>query len=276
MPEFVPLKDDKKENSPKPENGNSNVSEVQKAKDAAEIQKYKTMQIEEQRKATFAENDIKDTADLKTKTATLTEKETKLAKDFMDFENKKSLEMSEIQKQKAEYERRLSELAKREQDLSTRIRNVELRERLVGEREQLMNSVEKLKLAEKDQQNTLVEQLKKSFPQVADLIEDNADILDRAGFHNFADGVFDDLEKMRKWHSNNIADHAQTMLSWLTEQVEGCNSKAVLMAQNPKAYSQKSWDTVVDNLESVYGIMPFLNQQQQEQGIEPLPKRNRG
>lgn len=269
MPEFVPLKDDKKETTPKPENGNNQVvSEVQKAKDAAEIQKYKTMQIEEQRKATFAENDIKDTTDLKTKTATLTEKETKLAKDFMDFENKKSLEISEIQKQKAEYERRLSELAKREQDLSTRIRNVELRERLVGEREQLMNSVEKLKLIEKDKESTLVEQLKKSFPQVADLMEDNADILDRAGFHGFADGVFEDIDKMRGWHKNNIADHAQTMVEWLKEQAEGCNSKAVLMAQNPKVYSQKSWDLVVDNLETVYGIMPFLNQQQQEQGIE--------
>ncbi len=89
MPKFVPIDETNKQGKQSAEQaGEGSTSEVQKAKDAAEIQKHDTERIKAQREAVFAENDIKDTEDLKTSQSVATEKENKLSKDFMEFENK--------------------------------------------------------------------------------------------------------------------------------------------------------------------------------------------
>jgi hypothetical protein len=233
-------------------------SAIDTAREAAEIQKYETERIELQRQAVFAQNDIKDTEDLRTRLNVVTERENKLAKDFMDFGNKKSIELSEVQKLKADLERRLAELVKREQDLSTRTKNVELREKLVVEREDLMNSVEKLKLEDDIKQNSLSERLKRTFPKIATLMRDNSDILDKAGFHNLADGLWVEVGTMEKWSQEGVDGHMEAMIAWLKEEVLDCNKKAVLMARNQNSYAKQDWDNIVDNLEDIYKLLSEL------------------
>ncbi len=232
------------------------VSPLQKAKDAAEIQRHETERVKAQREAVFAENDIKDTADLKIRLGAVTERESQLGKEKYDWENKKATEQSEIQKLKAEHERRLAELVKREQDLATRTKNVELREKLVKEREDLMNSVERQKLDETEKYNSLVERLRRAFPQIMQLLNDNADILDKVGFQNFADDLWDELTQMRKWAKNDIGKHCNVMVEWLRGEVEDCNQKAVAMSRNKQQYSDLDWNMVVDNLEGIYRLLP--------------------
>ncbi len=159
---------------------------------------------------------------------------------------------------KAEQERRLVELVKREQDLASRIKNIELREQLVAEREQLMNSVERQKLEETEIYNSLIEQLRRIFPKISALLSDNANILIRAGFHNFGDGLWDELETMQKWYKDDLGKHCDTMIEWMKGEVEDCNNKAVVMAQNPKQYGEKMHNLVVDNLESIYELLPDI------------------
>jgi len=65
MPKFTPI--EQTEEKERTSTDKSSVSDVQKAKDAAEIQKYETERIEAQKQAVFAENDIKSTEDLQAK-----------------------------------------------------------------------------------------------------------------------------------------------------------------------------------------------------------------
>ncbi len=242
------------------ENNNTSVqsAEIQKAKDALEIQKLETERIELQRQAEFAKNDIKDSSDLKSRMATLAEKENKLAKDIIELESQKTLELSEAQKLKAEQDRKLSELIKREQDLATRIKNVERRESLVKERENLMNSVEQQKLKETETYNSLSEQLKRNFPQVVKLMADNANALESVGFLAFADSLWEEIETMKKWAKNDINSHTNAIIGWLKGEVEECNETAVAMSRSPKQYNESSWNSIVDNLEAIYKLLPAV------------------
>ncbi len=257
MGKFVPVEGEG--DSPLEEQaGKETTSEIQKAKEAAEVKKYKAQEVESERQIAFAQSDIKDTAELKARLAVVTEKENKLAKDFMDFENKKATQFSELQKLKAEHERKVAEFVKREQDLVSRTTNVEIREKLVQEREDLMNSVEKQNLEETEKRNSLLERLKQAFPQIVGLLGDNANVLIRVGFRNFGYDLWDDIEQMQKWAKNDIGEHCESMVSWLKEEVEDCNKKAVLMARSPQQYSESVWNGVVDNLEEIYKLLPEL------------------
>ena len=181
-----------------PPKGETSADVLRKAKEAVDVQKYETERIELQRKATFAENDIKDTKDLKDKLKIVLEREAQLGKEKYDWDAKKAIEQSEIQKQKAELERKISELNKRAQDVAAREANVELREKLVGEREELMSSVERQKLEETEEYNSLVEQVKRSFPRISTLIIQNANILIQAGFHSLGGSLWDGIEIIYK------------------------------------------------------------------------------
>lgn len=253
MPEFVSLE---KQNQDKPKV--DSTSDVQKAKDAAEIQKHETERIKSQREAVLAENDIKDSQDLKAKLATVTERETKLAKDFMDFENKRMATLSDLQKQKAELDRRNTDLTTKERDLLLREKNAELREKLVKEREELMTSVEQQKLAEADAAKSIENQLKHNFPRIAKLLNECANLIDQSGFHGMADGLWEELETMFKWSQNDITKHKDVMIQWLKEEVEDCNQKAVMMSRSPQQYPESLWNTIVDNLEEIYKLIPTL------------------
>jgi len=259
MREFVPIEKSEEGNSQLAKQGDKNpVSDIQKVKDASEIQKYETERVELRRQAVFAENDIKDTEDLQTKIAEVAEKETQLAKDYMAFENKKATELSEIQKHKAELEQKDAELNKKAQDIASREANVELRERLVAEREELMNSVERQELQETEKYNSLVEQLKRSFSQISALLGDNANILIKAGFRRFGHHLWDEIEQMEDWNKNDLGGHCDTIVEWMKGEVDGCNKKAVLMARNPKQYGENAHNRIVDNLEEIYELLPVL------------------
>lgn len=258
MPEFVPIDRGRTPEITGGKSTETSTSEVQKAKDAAEIQKYETQRIEEKRKAVLAESDIKDAGDLKTRLLAVAEKETQLARDFMAFDNRKATELSEVQKLKAEQERKLAELTKREQDMTARIQNVAIREKLVEEREELMNETEKQHLEALEKQQSLVEQLKRGFPRIKNIMADNADILIQAGFTDFGYDLLDELDELVRWSKNDIGKHCQKIVASLRDAVEDCNQQAVAMARNPKAYDQRMWDGIVDNLEVVYKLLPVL------------------
>jgi len=259
MREFVPIEKSKEENNPPIEQADKPlISDVQKAKEAAEIQKYETERVESQRQAVFAENDIKDTDDLQVKITEVADKETQLAKDYMAFENKKATELSEIQKHKAELEQKTAELNKKAQDVAGREVNVELREQLVAEREELMNSVERQELQETEKHNSLVEQLKRGFSQISNLLGENANILIKAGFRKLGYGLWDEIEQMEDWNKNDIGGHCDTIVKWMKDEVDDCNKKAVLMARDPKQYGENTHNRIVDNLEEIYELLPVL------------------
>lgn len=245
-------------NQPTEQANNPPVSDIQKAKDASEIQKYETERVESQRQAVFAQNDIKDTEDLQAKIKEVADKETQLAKDYMAFENKKATELSEIQKQKAELEQKDAELNKKAQDIAGREANVELREQLATEREELMNSVERQELQETEKYNLLVEQLKRSFSQISNLLGANANILIKAGFRKLGHHLWDEIEQMEDWNKNDLGGHCDTIVEWMKGEVDDCNKKAVLMARNPQQYGENTHNRIVDNLEEIYELLPVL------------------
>lgn len=254
---FVPL-DDEKEKEGKPEAEDSK-DEVEKARESAEIQKYETEKIELKRKAVFAENDIKDSEDLKDKITEVTEKEFKLNTDRIEFENKKAVEMSAINKQKAELDQKGVELDKREQMINEREKDIGARETLVAEREDLMTSIERQKLKEQEEYNSLTERLTRNYTPIISLMGKNANILIKAGFNRLGNGIWDEIEEMGRWKQNGgVEQYTDAMVVWLKGEVEDCNKKAVEMARLPKQYSQSSWDKIVDNLEEIYKILPEL------------------
>jgi len=264
QPQFEPLDEKEKENTEGKE-----ASAVQKAKDAAEIQKYETERVEAQRQAKFALSDIKDTEDLQVKIKEVAERESQLEVATSEFENKKAKELSEIQKQKAELEQKKAVLNKWEAELTSRTRDISLREQLITDREELMNSVEKQKLEEVEKYNSLVEQLKREFPRIVALLGDNANVLIKAGFKKLGYGLWDEIEQMESWYKNDIGGHCNVMVKWLREEIDDCNKKAVEMAHKPRDYSQKTWDKIVDNLEAIYKIMPDLRPEYLPKDDEP-------
>ena len=262
MPQFTPLDEIEKKNSPPIEQGGKVSTappvEVQKAKDAAEIQKHETERIKAKQEAVFVENNIKDAEDLANRLRVVAEREAELSKKMIEFDSQKSTVLSEVQKQKAEYEQKTAESNKKEQELIARTQNVAIREKLITEREELLNSVELQKLEETENYNSLVEQLGREFPKISALMGDNANLLIRGGFKQLGRELWDEIETMERWSKNDLKGHCDIIVEWITGQVEDCNRKAVTMARRPQEFSETTWNTIVDNLERIYNLMPVL------------------
>lgn len=253
---FIPV-GESQDGQPAEEN-KEEKSIVEQARESAEVQKYETERIEAQQRAIFAQNTIKDTEDLAARLTEVSERESKLGRDVLEFENRKATELSEIQKHEAELKEQDAELKKRAQELANREANVQLREKLVSDREALMTDVEKKELNKTEKYNSLTEQLKRSFSQVILLMSANANILIKAGFRGVGNGLWDEIEQMQEWHNNGIEDYCDTIVEWLKEEVVECNDKAVVMARNPKQYGEVSHNRIVDNLERIYELLPAL------------------
>lgn len=257
MAEFTPLeKPEGKQVDGKAEK--ASMTEVEKAKEAAEVQKYETEKVKAKQEAVFAENNIRNADELKGKLESVSLKEADLGNERYEWNNQKATEQSEIQKQKAEIERSLVELNKRAQALANREANAEVREQLVQEREALMNSVERQKLEETEKYNSLTEQLKRTFPKLVALIGENANVLIKSGFHKLGYGLWDEIETMEKWGKNDMGKHCETIVEWMKGEVEDCNKTAVSMSRNPKQYGDTMHNVVVDNLEKIYELLPVL------------------
>lgn len=261
---FVPIDKENKENG-------GDHSSVDKAKESAEIQKYETERIEQKRLAVLAENDIKDTEDLRVKIAEQAEKEAKLKQEMAEFENKKAIELSEIAKQKSELAQQKAELDKRIRDAEIREQQVALREKLVQDREEIYDDIDRKNAKKQEEYNSLKEQLKRGFPELIKLIAHNANELIACGFGNLGNGLWDDIEQMQEWEKDNLAEHTDTVVEWLKQEVVDCNDKAVFMSRNPRNYRREHWDKIVDNLEKMYELLPVLKPNHLPNDEEEMP-----
>ncbi len=220
----------------------------------AEIQKSEAEIAEFNQRKVFAEHLIKSVEDLENAINIEISKE-------QEFEDKKAIELSGIQKTKSEQEKKLLELNKREKDIKERENNQVVREKLITEREELMNKVEKQKLTDEIQYNSEVSQLRRNFNQVYALMAENANAFINAGVGSFGDSVWDDLEQIKIWYGdgqNRFEANAKNILDWLKGIAEDSNSQALRMAQDPMVYSEKVWNLIVDRLEQSYKILPAI------------------
>lgn len=259
---FVPINSD--DTPPDSDVESGSVEEAQKV---TTLQREATEQAKLKQEELFYENNIKNVEDLKIKSEELEVKGSQLAKEIYDWGNKKSKEEADIQVRKAELANHESELNQREQDITIRESNVGVREQLLSERESLMSVIEKQKLDETEKYNSISEQLKRGFPQIISLMKRNANVLIRSGFNRFGDSLWDEIDTLEAWAKEGIDNHCKIIIEWLKGEVEDCNQMAVKMARDPKQYGEKWHNQIVDNLESMYKLLPILKP-------EYLPKDN--
>lgn len=249
MPKFVP--------NSETEEDKASQSSIEKAREDAEIQKCGAEAAESKRQAIFAENDIKDTNDLKRRLEELGARETEFEKKQSEFEETKASTMSQIQADKAELEQVKADIEKKEQSLQSRLQNLAVREQSVDKREEMLNQVEKEKLQKDVEYNSLQEQLGRNYIEVSNLIQNNAMILAKAGYRRLASGILEELKELDTLYNNGISKHVDQFVVWMKGQVDDCNKKAVIMARNPRQYGEVH-NQIVDNLEKVYSLLPVL------------------
>jgi len=254
MPEFIPI-DNKEENQPEEEK----PSEVQRAMDAKEIQEQETERIKLQREAVFAQNEIKDSEDLRLKIKEIEEQSAKLALDRAEWERLKATEKAEIERVKIAQDNR-------ENTLNNQEKQLEVRETLVAEREQsaadLEHSLnaENLKRIEKEREdNELINRLKGGgYKQFDSLISECLDVLFKYGEKKIVYRAEGRLDEMWKWAKNGLPERFDELVKEMAELIDRVNKKAVEMARQPKIYPQKAWNSIVDNLEDALKIFPEL------------------
>jgi len=255
MPEFVPVEETPKD-KPIPKIDDNNDA-VERAKQAAEIQEYETERAENKQRQIFAEYNIKSVEDLEARILELMDREEALTKAKTEFEHTKATELSSLQKDKAEYKLIETTITKREAQCTSRESDLQIRQSLIDKRESLLNATEKLKLAETEVYNSIVEQLKRTFPKLISLMRDNANVIINAGF-GLGDDLWDETETLEKRFSDEYPKHASKIIEWLKGEIQDCNDTAVTMARSPKVYAEKDFNEIVDNLEDIYELMPIL------------------
>lgn len=238
--------------------GGGQVSEIHKVKEATEIQRHETERIKLKQEALDAEQHISRVEDLVSREELVVQKESELNKGKSDWDNLKATEQSEIQKQKAELDAQRDDIKRQLQDIAMREANLEIREQLITEREQLLNKVEIKNLQEEERYNSLTEQLRRAFPQIIYFLKENANELIRVGFNDMGQDIWDDIEQMEGWFSNELESHCNDMVKLIRREVEDCNSKAVLMYRQRKRFGVFGYNKIVDNLEKIYGLLPMV------------------
>lgn len=238
-------------------NGDHPQAEVDKAREAEEIQRHETEVIKLKREAELAQLDIDRAEELVTRLNDVAEREHLLVESQQVWQATQATELAEIQKHKAENEKRTVELDKRSQEIKGREDNITLREKLVLDREELMNSVERKKLAEVERYNSLSEALKRAYPQIKVLIAENANLLIKNGMRKDGNELWDDLEHIEN-HSKDGDNHCANIVACLLKDTILCNDRAAYMARNPKLYAPSAWNLIVDNLEKIYELLPEI------------------
>ncbi len=255
MPEFIPIENQEEKQT----EGENKLSEVQKARDAKEIQEQETERIKLQREAVFAQNEIKDSEDLQLKIKELAEQTAKLALDRAEWERLKATQKAEIERVKIAQDNRENELNNREKQLDIRETLVAEREQSVADLEHSLNA-ENLKRIEKEREdNELINRLQKGgYKQFNSLITECLDVLYKYGEKNMVYQAEDKLDEMWKWAKNGLPEHFDELVQSMKDLVDRVNRKAVEMARQPKVYPTKSWNNIVDSLEVVLKIFPEL------------------
>jgi len=254
---FIPIEPTEEKETPS--TGEVSVSDVQKAKDAAEIQKYETERIEAQRKAVFAENDITDTEDLRAKIKEVVEQRNKLAKDVAEWERTKATEKAGIEHTKVAQ-------AQRETDLNNQEQQLNIRELLITEREQAVEVLEKslnaesLKRIEKEREDSVLANRLQSdgYKQFNEMMNECLGILYKYGARQLVYKAEEKLDRMWDWANNGLTEHFDELVKSMAELVDTINRKAGEMARQPKKYPSTSWNGIVDVLDKVLALFPEI------------------
>lgn len=282
MPEFIPIDKSKEENQP--DENEQSVSEVQKAKDTAEVKKHEAEAKEYEMRAKFAEANIKSAEDLLDKRQQAEDRlaeinqmyETyhveqktwgkktqdilkKLAADRVDWEREKANEQAEVETKKAALDKRESELNNREKNIENLQQNVDTAWVEVKDIRASLNAEQLKKLQQEKENEKLINRLQNGeYEQYNNLMNSCLDVLWRSGFKGLVKRIDSDLETMEKWASNELPARFDELVDLMKEQVEVVNKKSSVMAQNPKDYLPSSWNSIVDNIEEIIKILPEL------------------
>jgi DNA repair exonuclease SbcCD ATPase subunit len=276
MPEFIPI-GEQQENEKQPEvkGDKGELSEVQKAKDDAEIKKY-------QAEAKDHEEHIKSVDDLKEKRKQVdiklaeinamleafnTEKVAwgkktkalidKLASDKAEWERQKSNEIADIESKKMSLDKREGELNAREQRLDVWQGEVNTAWEEVKEIRASLNADKLKELQQEEENKKLINRLKSGgYEKYEILMKSCLDVLWKYGFRGIVKGIDKDLMVMQEWVANELPEHFDELVGYMKEQVNIVNKKAGLMAQNPKEYPESSWNRIVDNIEQIVELIP--------------------
>lgn len=241
---------------PKPE-PKEEKSEVEKAKEAAEIQKFETERVKAEQEAIFAKNNIDNVGKLLELLAEVEKNKAELGKQQYDWERQKELEKTQIETTKSELSAQKAELEKRTQELNQIENGLQIRSEMITKREELMNEVERKEIIDIARHNSIQSQLEKNLPQIIEIMRKNATYLRKSGFINLGNGLKKEIEQLTEWSENNIGDHVENIVLWLKGEVVDCNDRAVMMARNPKKYGD-SYNYIVDNLEKIYKLLPEI------------------
>lgn len=246
-----------KNKSDKPDNTTYEPDDVEKARQAAEIQQHETERIKSLQEAELTKHNIDSINELIEREKKVAEDALSLAKQKSEFESNSASVESNNKMREAEIDEREQELDMREQELSNRETNVSSREKLCSEREEKLNAVEKQKLKDEQIYNSITKQLERNFNTIVNILGRTANILHDNGYRKLCNSLWDEIEKLKEL-SQDKEKNCNTIISWLKGMIEDCNSHAVEMSRNPKQFMPESWNSIVDNLEKIYNLMPIL------------------
>lgn len=257
MPTWKPIQENEEnieESQPKPK---EEKSEIEKAREAADIQEQETRRVKAEQEAVFFKNNIESVEKLLELVAEAEKTKAELGKQQYDWERKKEVENSTIQTQRSELASQKAELDKRTQELDQIENGLQIRIEMINRQEELMNEVQKKNLVDTAQYNSIQAQLERNLPQIIEIMGKNASHLSKSGFINLGKGLKKELGQLTEWSENSLKDHVDNIVVWLKGEVVDCNDRAVIMARNPKKYGD-SYNYIVDNLEKIYELLPVI------------------
>jgi len=254
---FTPI--EQTEEKEKPPTGEASKSDVQRAKDAAEIQKYETERIEAQKQAVFAENDIKDTEDLQAKIKEVAERSENLTKATAEWERLKATERAGIEHTKVAQ-------AQRETEQNNQDTQLGIRETLVTEREQAVETLEKslnaenLKRIEKEREDKVLANRLQSggYTQYNEFMNECLEILYKYGMRQLVYKAEEKLDRMWDWANDGLTEHFAELVENMAGLVDKVNRKASEMARQPNKYPPASWNRIVDVLDNTLELFPEI------------------